>query len=73
MLNRFTKIALADNILPTNSHSLFFFQVDASVSTESGTMTEPDCVGPMDPGSSITLDGIVWHETENGEYYLYDS
>ena len=44
-----------------------FFQVDASVSTEMGTMTEPDCLGPMDPGASVTLEGIVWQETDNGE------
>ena len=41
-------------------------QVDASVCTEMATMTEPDCMGPMDPGSSVSLEGIVWHETENG-------
>ncbi|TRY67437.1 hypothetical protein TCAL_03293 [Tigriopus californicus] len=40
--------------------------VDASVSTDTGTITEPECLGPMDPGSSVTLEGIVWHETENG-------
>ena len=48
----------------------FFFvllQVDASVSTEMATMTEPDSLGPMDPGSSVTLEGIVWNETENGK------
>ena len=43
------------------------FQVDASVITEMATMTDPDCLGPMDPGASVTLEGIVWHETENGE------
>ena len=31
------------------------------------TMTDPDCLGPMDPGASVSLEGIVWHETENGE------
>lgn len=35
------------------------------------TMTEPDCMGPMDPGSSVTLEGIVWHETENGESIIH--
>ncbi len=44
-----------------------FFQVDASVGTDMGTMTEPDCLGPLDPGTSVTLEGIVWHETENGK------
>ena len=41
--------------------------MDASVITEMATMTDPDCLGPMDPGASVTLEGIVWHETENGE------
>ena len=40
------------------------FQVDASVGTEIGTMTEPECLGPLDPGTSVTLEGIVWNETD---------
>ncbi len=36
-------------------------------------MTDPDCLGPMDPGASVTLEGIVWHETENGMYYRVSS
>ena len=44
-----------------------FLQVDAGVCTEIATMTEPDALGPMDPGSSVSLEGIVWHETENGK------
>ena len=48
--------------------SLYFcFQTDASVGTEMGTMTEPDCIGPLDPGTSVTLEGIVWHETDGGK------
>eukprot|EP00096_Caligus_rogercresseyi_P010715 TRINITY_DN3998_c0_g4_i1.p1 TRINITY_DN3998_c0_g4~~TRINITY_DN3998_c0_g4_i1.p1 ORF type:complete len:1376 (+),score=509.89 TRINITY_DN3998_c0_g4_i1:510-4637(+) len=43
-----------------------FIKMDASVGTEIGTMTEPDCLGPLDPGTSVTLEGIVWHETEGG-------
>ena len=31
-----------------------------------GTMTEPECIGPLDPGTSVTLEGIVWHETDGG-------
>ncbi len=41
--------------------------MDASVLTEMATMTEPESLGPMDPGSSVSLEGIVWHETDNGE------
>lgn len=43
--------------------------MDASVGTEMGTMTEPDCLGPLDPGTSVTLEGIVWHETDGGEFH----
>jgi hypothetical protein len=48
-------------------HLLFIFQMDASVGTEMGTMTEPECLGPLDPGTSVTLEGIVWHETDGGK------
>lgn len=41
--------------------------VDACVGTSVGTITEPDCLGPCEPGTSVTLEGIVWHETEGGE------
>jgi hypothetical protein len=41
--------------------------VDAAVGTEMGTMTEPECLGPLDPGTSVTLEGIVWHETDGGK------
>ena len=51
----------------TNTSFFFWFQVDAAVITEMATMTDPDCLGPMDPGASVSLEGIVWHETENGE------
>lgn len=38
--------------------------VDVCVGTSVGTITEPDCLGPCEPGTSVTLEGIVWHETE---------
>jgi hypothetical protein len=47
----------------------FLLQVDASVGTEIGTMTEPDCLGPLDPGTSVNLEGIVWNETD-GKYFF---
>ncbi|XP_018426699.1 PREDICTED: zinc finger protein 608 isoform X2 [Nanorana parkeri] len=31
-----------------------------------GVVTEPDCLGPCEPGTSVNLEGIVWHETEEG-------
>ncbi|KAG8230481.1 hypothetical protein J437_LFUL013523 [Ladona fulva] len=38
--------------------------LDVCVGTSVGTITEPDCLGPCEPGTSVTLEGIVWHETE---------
>lgn len=40
--------------------------VDVCVGTSIGTITEPDCLGPCEPGTSVTLEGIVWHETDGG-------
>ncbi|CAL1687205.1 unnamed protein product [Lasius platythorax] len=37
---------------------------DVCVGTSVGTITEPECLGPCEPGTSVTLEGIVWHETE---------
>ncbi|XP_064619857.1 zinc finger protein 608-like isoform X2 [Lineus longissimus] len=40
---------------------------DASTETSHvGTITEPECLGPCEPGTSVSLEGIVWQETENG-------
>ncbi len=30
------------------------------------TLTDPDCLGPCEPGTSVNLEGIVWHETDQG-------
>lgn len=43
---------------------------DVCVGTSVGTITEPECLGPCEPGTSVTLEGIVWHETEGGEDLL---
>lgn len=40
--------------------------VNVCVGTSVGTITEPECLGPCEPGTSVTLEGIVWHETEGG-------
>ncbi|XP_078603984.1 uncharacterized protein LOC144877776 isoform X1 [Branchiostoma floridae x Branchiostoma japonicum] len=34
--------------------------------SEVGVVTEPECLGPCEPGTSVNLEGIVWHETEGG-------
>ena len=31
-------------------------------------ITDPECLGPCDPGSSVILEGIVWNESRNGEF-----
>ncbi|XP_061898609.1 zinc finger protein 609a [Entelurus aequoreus] len=28
--------------------------------------TDPECLGPCEPGTSVNLEGIVWQETEDG-------
>lgn len=43
-------------------------RVDSGTMTSIATITEPDCLGPCEPGTSVTLEGIVWQETENGIY-----
>lgn len=43
---------------------------DVCIGTSVGTITEPDCLGPCEPGTSVTLEGIVWHETEGGMWCL---
>lgn len=58
-------------ILYTNFFSWFQEVTDVCVGTSVGTITEPDCLGPCEPGTSVTLEGIVWHETEGG-LYLHD-
>ena len=30
------------------------------------TLTEPENLGPCEPGTSVNLEGIVWHETDTG-------
>lgn len=46
----------------------FNFQetADACVGTSIsvGTVTEPDCFGPCEPGTHVNLEGIVWNEIE---------
>lgn len=32
--------------------------------------TEPECLGPCEPGTSVNLEGIVWQETEDGKCYV---
>ncbi|ODN03720.1 putative zinc finger protein [Orchesella cincta] len=50
----------------SSSSSMASTTQDVCVGTSVGTITEPDCLGPCEPGTSVTLEGIVWHETESG-------
>ena len=43
-----------------------YFQVDAGTITDASTLTEPENLGPCEPGTSVNLEGIVWHETDTG-------
>ena len=43
-----------------------YFQVDAGTITDAATLTEPDHLGPCEPGTGVNLEGIVWHETDSG-------
>lgn len=47
------------------SHSISSTK-ECGTSTSIGTITEPECLGPCEPGTSVTLEGIVWQETEGG-------
>ena len=33
-----------------------------------GTMTDPDSLGPCEPGTAVKLQGIVWQETDKGKF-----
>ena len=33
---------------------------------EAATMTEPESLGPCEPGTAVKVSGIVWNETEKG-------
>ncbi len=43
-----------------------FVQVDVGTATDGSTGTEPEILGPGEPGTPVNLDGIVWHETDTG-------
>lgn len=38
-----------------------------TTTSDIGVMTEPDALAPCEPGTSVTLNGIVWQETETGK------
>ena len=34
---------------------------------EAATMTDPDTLGPCEPGTAVKLEGVVHHVTDKGE------
>ena len=41
-------------------------QDSATETADIAVATETDLLGPCEPGTSVTLEGIVWRESENG-------
>ena len=41
-------------------------QGNTSGGSEAATMTEPESLGPCEPGTAVKLQGIVWQETDKG-------
>ena len=61
IINKVKKKTNYSNIL-----NIFVFQIDAGTSTDASTLTEPENLGPCEPGTAVNLEGIVWHETDTG-------
>ena len=34
-----------------------------------GTLTDPESLGACEPGTAISLEGIVWNETKGGDFH----
>ena len=45
-------------------------QVDVGTATDVSTLTEPEMLGPCEPGTAVNLEGIVWHETDTGRLFF---
>lgn len=41
-------------------------QDSATETADIAVATETDLLGPCEPGTSVTLEGIVWRESDNG-------
>ncbi|XP_068165759.1 zinc finger protein 608 [Antennarius striatus] len=56
--------------LPTSSPKQLVVRTRSiGTNTQDGSVSgaiEGDCLGPCQPGTSVNLEGIVWHETEEG-------
>ena len=38
-----------------------------------GTLTDPESLGACEPGTAISLEGIVWNETKGGDFHANDN
>lgn len=50
------------HLTPVASNQL----INGQICNDAATMTEPDSLGPCEPGTAVKLQGIVWQETEKG-------
>jgi len=48
-------------------------QGNTSGGNEAATMTEPESLGPCEPGTAVRLQGIVWQETDKGKQNFFSS
>ena len=46
--------------------------MDVGTVTDASTLTEPEILGPCEPGTAVNLEGIVWHETDTGTTNITD-
>ena len=53
-----------------NDDSPSTFELTGNNCNEVATMTEPDSLGPCEPGTAVKLQGIVWQETDKGMSFL---
>ena len=56
----------------SSDESIISERKDAGTNTSQGTATEPDFLGPCEPGTSVLLEGVVWQETQGGRLHLVD-
>ncbi|XP_045216688.2 zinc finger protein 608-like isoform X2 [Mercenaria mercenaria] len=61
------KVEVPGSMATTSAPSTSQGSQDAATDTRDvAIVTDPDCLGPCEPGTQVTLEGIVWHESENG-------
>ena len=56
----------SDEIRSSDSPTI---EINGTNCNEVSTMTDPDSLGPCEPGTAVKLQGIVWQETDKGKSY----